>query len=106
MCQRLKTSKPNQVTPGLDKHPSGTVTGGAPRIRLALMKRMTPVEQANQALQQVKDAGSGKTALELGWIEQIRITPPRAVFRLSLPGFAQSQRDRIVAEAQIGRAHV
>ena len=48
------------------------------------MKRMTPVEQANQALQQVKDAGSGKTALELGWIEQIRITPPRAVFRLSL----------------------
>ena len=44
------------------------------------MKRMTPVEQANQALQQVKDAGSGKTALELGWIEQIRITPPRAVF--------------------------
>ena len=74
MCQRLKTSKPNQVTPGLDKHPSGTVTGGAPRIRLALMKRMTPVEQANQALQQVKDAGSGKTALELGWIEQVRIT--------------------------------
>jgi hypothetical protein len=37
------------------------------------MKRMTPVEQANQALQQVKDAGSGKTALELGWIEQIRL---------------------------------
>ena len=34
------------------------------------MKRMTPVEQANQALQQVKDAGSGKTALELGWIER------------------------------------
>ena len=65
------------------------------------MKRMTPVEQANQALQQVKDAGSGKTALELGWIEQIRITPPRAVFRLSLPGFAQSQRDRIVAEARV-----
>ena len=33
MCQRLETSKPNQVTPDLDKHPSGTVTGGAPRIR-------------------------------------------------------------------------
>ena len=39
------------------------------------MKLMNPVEQANHALQQVKDAGSGKTALELGWIEQIRITP-------------------------------
>ena len=64
------------------------------------MKLMNPVEQANHALQQVKDAGSGKSALELGWIEQIRISPPRAVFRLGLPGFAQGQRDRIVAEAR------
>ena len=64
------------------------------------MKLMNPVEQANHALQQVKDAGSGKSALELGWIEQIRISPPRAVFRLSLPGFAQGQRDRIVTEAR------
>ena len=64
------------------------------------MKLMNPVEQATHALQQVKDAGSGKSALELGWIEQIRISPPRAVFRLSLPGFAQGQRDRIVTEAR------
>ena len=61
---------------------------------------MTPVQQAAHALEQVKDAGSGKTALDLGWIDQIRVSPPRAVFRLNLPGFAQSQRDRIVTEAR------
>ncbi|WP_353292585.1 Mrp/NBP35 family ATP-binding protein [Synechococcus sp. M16CYN] len=61
---------------------------------------MTSAEQATSALEQVRDLGSGKTALELGWINQIRITPPRAVFRLNLPGFAQSQRNRIVSEAR------
>ena len=61
---------------------------------------MTSAEQATRALEQIKDAGSGKTTLELGWIDQIRISPPRAVFRLNLPGFAQSQRERIAAEAR------
>ncbi len=61
---------------------------------------MNSVEQATRALQLVKDAGSGKTALELGWIDQIRVVQPRAVFRLNLPGFAQSQRDRLVNEAR------
>lgn len=92
--------KPKQVSPDPDKVPSGTVMGAAPRIQIVLVKRMTPVQQAAHALEQVKDAGSGKTALDLGWIDQIRVSPPRAVFRLNLPGFAQSQRDRIVTEAR------
>ena len=61
---------------------------------------MISAEQATRALHAVKDAGSGKTALELGWIDQVRVDSSRVVFRLSLPGFAQSQRDRIVAEAR------
>ena len=61
---------------------------------------MTLVEQATHALQQVRDAGSGKTVLELTWIDQIRVAPPRAIFRLNLPGNALNQRDRIVAEAR------
>ena len=61
---------------------------------------MTSAEQATKALEQIKDSGSGRTTLELGWIDQVRIAPPRAVFRLNLPGFAQSQRERIVSEAR------
>ena len=61
---------------------------------------MTSAEQATRALEQIKDSGSGRTTLELGWIDQVRIAPPRAVFRLNLPGFAQSQRERIVSEAR------
>ena len=61
---------------------------------------MTSAEQATKALEQIKDSGSGRTTLELGWIDQVRISPPRAVFRLNLPGFAQSQRERIASEAR------
>ena len=61
---------------------------------------MTSAEQAIRALQQVKDVGSGKPALDLGWIDQVRVADARAVFRLNLPGFAQGQRDRIVGEAR------
>ena len=61
---------------------------------------MISAEQAIRALQQVKDAGSGKPALDLGWIDQVRVADARAVFRLNLPGFAQGQRDRIVGEAR------
>ena len=61
---------------------------------------MVSAEQANGVLEAVKDAGSGRSALELGWIDQVRVTAPRAIFRLNLPGYAQSQRDRIVSEAR------
>ena len=61
---------------------------------------MVTAEQALSCLEQIKDSGTERSVVELGWIDQVRITPPRVVFRLSLPGFAQSQRDRIAAEAR------
>ena len=61
---------------------------------------MITEEQARSCLEQVKDSGSGRNVLELGWIDQVRVVPPRVLFRLSLPGFAQSQRDRIAREAR------
>ena len=74
---------------------------------------MVSAEQANSVLAQVLDAGSGRAVTELGWIDQVRVAPPRAVIRLTLPGFAQGQRERIAGEArqillglEIGRAHV
>jgi len=61
---------------------------------------MATADQATAALQGILDAGSGRSALDLGWIDRIRVTPPRAVIRLNLPGFAQSQRERIVQESR------
>ena len=61
---------------------------------------MATAEQATTALAKIVDAGSGRTALDLGWIDRVRVSPPRAVFRLNLPGFAQSQRERIVQESR------
>jgi ATP-binding protein involved in chromosome partitioning len=61
---------------------------------------MASVEQALAALNAVQDAGSGRSLMELGWIQEPRLEGARAVFRLALPGFAQSQRDRIAAETR------
>ncbi len=61
---------------------------------------MASVEQALAALNAVQDAGSGRGLIELGWIQEPRLESGRAVFRLALPGFAQSQRDRIAAETR------
>ncbi|MCP9891141.1 Mrp/NBP35 family ATP-binding protein [Cyanobium sp. Aljojuca 7D2] len=61
---------------------------------------MASVEQALAALNAVQDAGSGRSLMELGWIQEPRLEGDRAVFRLALPGFAQSQRDRIATEAR------
>jgi len=61
---------------------------------------MASVEQAQAALNAVQDAGSGRSLIELGWIQGPRLEGDRIVFRLALPGFAQGQRDRIVAEAR------
>ena len=58
------------------------------------------VEQAHAALTAVTDAGSGRSLIELGWIQEPRLVGERAVFLLALPGFAQAQRDRIVTEAR------
>ena len=52
------------------------------------------------ALDGLRDAGSGRSLLELGWITGPRLQNSRAVFRLSLPSFAHSQQGRIAAEAR------
>jgi len=59
---------------------------------------MTTIEDANFALQKVLDAGSKKNVIELAWIKNLRISIPRVIVTLSLPSFANSQRDRIVQE--------
>jgi ATP-binding protein involved in chromosome partitioning len=61
---------------------------------------MASLEQATAALATIRDAGSGRDLLDLGWIEQPRLQGERLVFRLSLPSFAQSQQSRIAAEAR------
>ncbi len=53
---------------------------------------MTTAEQARVALAKVKDSGSGRSLIELGWLDQIRVTPQKTIVRLNLPSFAQSQR--------------
>ncbi len=59
---------------------------------------MTTAEEAIKALSLIKDSGTGKSLLELGWLDQIRINPPRASVRLNLPNFANSQRQGIAQE--------
>ena len=61
---------------------------------------MASADTLLQALQPLRDAGSGRGLVELGWISDLRHKGNRAVFRLALPGFAASQRERIAAEAR------
>ena len=61
---------------------------------------MATAEQAITALTSILDAGTGRSAVDLGWIDQIRVAPPRAVIRLNLPNFAQGQRERIAQESR------
>ena len=58
---------------------------------------MTNSEEVLQALDSLKDLDSGKSVVELGWLGQIRINPPRAIVRLSLPDFAQKQRQSLAS---------
>ena len=59
---------------------------------------MTTVEDANNALSKILDSGSKKNLIELAWIKNVRVILPRVIITLSLPSFANSQRDRIVQE--------
>ena len=61
---------------------------------------MTSTAVLTSALDGLRDAGSGRSLIELGWISEPRLQNGRAVFRLSLPGFAHSQQGRIAAEAR------
>ncbi|MFM7315153.1 MAG: P-loop NTPase, partial [Cyanobium sp.] len=51
-------------------------------------------------LGKLRDAGSGRSLLELGWIRRLRRRDGRAIFELALPRFAASQQSRIVEEAR------
>ena len=59
---------------------------------------MTTAEKARIVLKRIKDSGSGRSVIDLGWLDQIRVNAPKAIVRLNLPGFAQQQRDRLVDE--------
>jgi len=61
---------------------------------------MVSAEEARKAIATITDAGSGKALVDLGWIKELRLQEQRVVFQLALPGFAQSQRDRIATEAR------
>ncbi|MEB3235452.1 MAG: Mrp/NBP35 family ATP-binding protein [Cyanobacteriota bacterium] len=61
---------------------------------------MTSAAAITTALEGLRDAGSGRTLLELGWIQEPRLQNNRVVFRLALPGFAHSQQARIASEAR------
>jgi ATP-binding protein involved in chromosome partitioning len=53
-----------------------------------------------EALRPICDSGTGKALLELGWITDVRRQGARALFRLALPNFAASQRDRLASESR------
>ena len=61
---------------------------------------MTTVEDANHALTKILDAGSKKNLIEIAWIKNVRVIIPRIIITLSLPSYANSQRERIVEEAR------
>ena len=61
---------------------------------------MTTVEDANNALSKILDSGSKKNLIELAWIKNVRVILPRILITLSLPSFANSQRERIVQEVR------
>ncbi len=61
---------------------------------------MTTVEDANYVLSTILDNGSKKNLIELAWIKNVRVVLPRIIITLSLPSFANSQRERIVQEVR------
>jgi len=61
---------------------------------------MTSNAAITAALDTLRDAGSGRSLIELGWIQEPRLQNSRVVFRLALPGFAHSQQGRIASEAR------
>ncbi len=59
---------------------------------------MTTNEKVLTAFDSVKDVGSGRSISDLGWLKIISVTQQKIVVRLTLPNFAQAQRDRIANE--------
>ncbi len=55
-------------------------------------------KEAVQILSSIKDSGSNRPLLELGWFENVSVKSSKLIIRLNLPKFALSQRERIVSE--------
>ncbi len=55
-------------------------------------------EKVLKAFDSVRDVGSKRSISELGWLKIVSVKPPKIVLRLSLPDFAQAQRERIAKE--------
>ena len=61
---------------------------------------MTSAEDVKKVLGRIKDSGSGRSVIELGWIDQVRVNPPKVIVRLTLPEFAYGQRARLADETK------
>ncbi len=59
---------------------------------------MATNEQVLKALDCVKDVGSGSSLRELGWLELMSLKSPKIVVRLTIPDFAQTQRELFANE--------
>ena len=61
-------------------------------------RRMPSQDQLLDALSTLRDAGSGRGLLELGWLTDVRRQGARVICRLALPSFAAGQRDAIASQ--------
>ncbi len=59
---------------------------------------MLTEKEALNSLSGLKDSGSDRSILELGWIDQLIVRSSKVIVRLNLPSYAQAQRDRIAKE--------
>ncbi len=55
-------------------------------------------DDAKTLLSSIKDFGTDQSIVDLGWLEQVKVDAPKVIVRLSLPNYAQSQRDRLANE--------
>ena len=55
-------------------------------------------EKVLKALNSIKDVGSERSIVELGWLEVVSVKPPKIVVRLTLPNFAIAQRGQIASD--------
>ena len=58
-------------------------------------------EKVLKALNSIKDIGSERSIVELGWLEIISVKPPKIVVRLTLPDFAIAQRSQIANDIRM-----
>ena len=52
-------------------------------------------EKVLKAFNSIKDVGSERSIVELGWLEVVSVKPPKVVVRLTLPNFAIEKRRKM-----------